>query len=269
MKSLVSMAHLLECIVFLACLAFAPNGLAEMSADEMMEKNFYVTKTKTLVSEEKMILETDQGQQRVRDISTQSKLQADGRNLNLVVRFNSPADVQGTTFLQIQNEDRDDDMWIYLPALKKVRRLVSNNKRDSFVGSDFSYGDILTLRPSLFTHVLKGVETVEGAECFRVESVPREESMAGDIGYAHKTTWLRKDNLLEVQIHYFDEAGVLLKTQTTGEHKLLQSNPPRWIAMNRKMVNHETGHKTSILISKTDTEEPVKDEAFTSRAIEP
>ena len=259
----------LQSALLLACLAFARNGAAEAGAAEMMENNFNVSKTKTLVSQQKMVLETEQGQQRVRDMSSRSKLQANGKDLSLLVRFDTPADVQGTTFLQIQNEDKDDDMWIYLPALKKVRRLVSNNKRDSFVGSDFSYGDVLTLRPGLFTHTLKGAETLGGAECYVVESAPKEGGMAEDIGYARKTTWLRKDNFLEVQIQYFDASGTLLKTQTAWSHKRLQDSPPRWIALERKMVNHETGHKTSLSISKTDTEEPVQDEAFTARALEP
>lgn len=252
-------------IIFLVSSAIV---MAEPTPDEIMQANFFVTKTKTLVSEQKMILENDKGQQRERDINTQSKLQSNGIDLSLVVRFNSPADVQGTTFLQIQNAEQDDDMWIYLPALKKVRRLVSSNKRDSFVGSDFSYGDVLTLRPALFSHILNRSEKLDNIDCYVVESVPSDESMASDIGYTRKVSWLRKDNFLELKIEYYDENNDLIKTQTAGDHKLIQEQPPRWIALKRQMINHQSGHKTLIVLTNIDTEKPIGDEIFTTRAIE-
>jgi len=241
---------------------------ADPSVNEMMDANFYVGKVKTLITDQQMILENDKGQQRARHITAYSKLRPSGAELSLVVRFNLPADVQGTTFLEIQNVDSDDDMWIYLPALKKTRRLVSANKRDSFVGSDFSYGDVLTLSPKLFKHTLTGSEVYDSVECFVVESVPNDQSKTDDFGYAKKVTWLRKDNYLEVRVEYFNDRNQRIKTQTTSDHKLLQAQPPRWIAMKREMVNHESGHKTTVLVGKTDTEKELADHLFTVRSIE-
>lgn len=241
---------------------------AEPSVDEIMEANFHVTKVKTLVTDQHMILENDKGQQRVRNMTTYSKLQPSGAELSLVVRFNLPADVQGTTFLQLQHADDDDDMWIYLPALKKTRRLVSANKHDSFVGSDFSYGDVLTLSPKLFQHALVRSEVYDNVECFVVESAPKDQSKVEDFGYTKKVTWLRKDNYLEAKVEYFNDRNERIKTQTTSEHKLLQAQPPRWIAMKREMLNHESGHKTIVLVEKTDTEQALADNIFTARSID-
>lgn len=255
-------------IVIGVVLMSATRAVADPSVNEMMDANFHVMKVKMLVTEQQMILENDKGQQRVRQMTTYSKLRPSGTELSLVVKFNLPADVQGTTFLQIQNADTDDDMWIYLPALKKTRRLVSANKRDSFVGSDFSYGDVLTLNPKLFRHVLVRSEVYDGVDCFVVESVPNDQSKTDDVGYAKKVSWLRKDNYLEVKVEYFNERHERIKTQTTSDHKLLQAQPPRWIAMKREMVNHEAGHKTIVLIEKTDTDKTVTDSLFTVRAIE-
>ncbi|TKB91361.1 MAG: outer membrane lipoprotein-sorting protein [Nitrospira sp.] len=201
-------------------------------------------------------------------MTTYSKLRPSGTELSLVVKFNLPVDVQGTTFLQIQNADTDDDMWIYLPALKKTRRLVSANKRDSFVGSDFAYGDVLTLSPKLFQHVLVKSEVYDNVECFVVESVPKDQSKVEDFGYTKKVTWLRKDNYLESRVEYFNDRNERIKTQTTSNHRLLQAQPPRWIAMKREMVNHESGHKTIVLVEKTDTEKELEDNLFTVRSIE-
>ena len=250
--------------IFLASAAQA----ADLSVNELMDVNFHVMKVKALITDQQMILENDKGQQRVRNMTTYSKLRPSGTELNLVVKFNLPADVQGTTFLQLQHADDDDDMWIYLPALKKTRRLVSANKRDSFVGSDFSYGDVLTLSPKLFQHLLVGSEVYDNVDCFVVESVPNDRSKTDDFGYAKKVTWLRKDNYLEVKVEYFNDRNQRIKTQTTGDHKILQAQPPRWIAMKREMVNHENGHKTTVLVGKTDTEKELADNLFTVRSIE-
>ena len=241
---------------------------ADPSVSEMMDANFHVTKVKTMVTDQQMILENDKGQQRVRNMTTYSKLRPSGIELSLVVKFNLPADVQGTTFLQMQNADADDDMWIYLPALKKTRRLVSANKRDSFVGSDFSYGDVLTLSPKLFQHKLVRSDACDGVDCAVVESMPNDPSKTDDFGYAKKVTWLRKDNYLETKVEYFNDRNECIKTQTTSDHKLLQVQPPRWIAMKREMINHESGHKTIVLITKTDTEKALADNLFTVRSIE-
>jgi len=251
-----------------AVLAISTPAVADPSVSEIMDANFHATKAKMVVTDQQMILENDKGQQRVRDITTYSKLRPGGTELSLVVKFNLPADVQGTTFLQIQNADADDDMWIYLPALKKTRRLVSANKRDSFVGSDFSYGDVLTLSPKLFQHVLLRAEGCGEFECFVVESIPKDVSKAEDFGYAKKVTWLRKDNFLEVKVEYFNDRNERIKTQTANDHKILEEQPQRWIAMKREMINHESGHKTIVLVTKTDTGQQLEDRVFTVRSIE-
>ncbi|MGH8488460.1 MAG: outer membrane lipoprotein-sorting protein [Gammaproteobacteria bacterium] len=237
-------------------------------AEEIMRNNFFATKTQLLVTDATMVLINDKGQQRERKTTTLSKLQQDGVNLKLVVRFDAPVDVRGTTFLQIQHLETDDDMWIFLPALKKTRRLVANNKRDSFVGTDFSYGDILTLKPETFDHALIGSKPMNGNDCYVVESVPKTAALLNDIGYAKKISWIRQDNFMEVMVEYYDEDGQLYKTQTTADHKMLEAEPQRWIALRREMVNHQSQHKTIVTFNKTDTSGAIPDGAFTTRAIE-
>ena len=124
----------------LSLIALSPSRThsAELSGRDIMEKNFYAGKVPHLLNESTMTLTNERGQQRVRKMRSASVLQANGIDTRLLIRFLFPGDVQGTGYLQIQHHEGDDDMWIYLPALKKVRRLVANNKKDSFVGSDFS-----------------------------------------------------------------------------------------------------------------------------------
>ncbi len=262
--------------VILGSLAALLAGLAvpvlaaprDLSARDIMEKNFYVTKIKTLKSDSTMILVNDKGQTRERKSTTLAKLQANGVDSSLVVKFLTPADIKGTGFLQIEHSGTDDDQWIYLPALKKSRRLVANNKKDSFVGSDFAYGDILLPKVDTYKHTLLRSENVDGHDCYVIESVPMDDTVKRNMGYSKKFSWIRKDNFLESKVEYYDVSGRLYKTQTATEHKLIESDTKRWLALRREMVNHQTGHKTVITFDKIEPGIPVADAEFTARSIE-
>jgi outer membrane lipoprotein-sorting protein len=184
------------------------------------------------------------------------------------VRFSTPADIKGTSFLQVEHIEGDDDLWIYLPALKKSRRLVANNKKDSFVGSDFSYGDISLPKVDLYRHTLQRTEKVDGRDCYVVESVPATDGVRANSGYGKKLTWVRADNFVEAKVEYYDLAGRLWKTQTVSRHEQVEPQKARWFALQREMVNHQTGHRTVISMSKVTPGVAVPDETFTTRFIE-
>ncbi len=241
---------------------------ADLTAQEIMEKNFFVTKVKTLRTEATMVLINDKGQTRERRTTTLGQLQKNGIDTNLIVQFQSPADIKGTGFLQLEHSNGDDDLWIYLPALKKSRRLVASNKKDSFVGSDFSYGDILLPKADLYRHALLRSEPVDGQDCYVIESIPKDDAVKQNSGYSKKITWVRKDNFLENKVDYFDLTGRPLKTQTVSGHKLMEPENQRWIAQHREMLNHQTGHKTTFTFTHAEVGHPVPDDFFTTRSVE-
>ena len=245
-----------------------PAWPADLTAQQIMEKNFFVTKVKTLHTEAVMVLINDKGQTRERRTTTIAQMQKNGIDTNLIVKFQSPADIKGTGFLQIEHSDSDDDLWIYLPALKKSRRLVASNKKDSFVGSDFSYGDILLPKADLYQHALLRSEAVDGQDCYVIESIPKDETVKQNSGYSKKLTWVRKDNFLETKVDYFDLNGLSLKTQTASGHKLMEPENQRWIAQHREMVNHQTGHKTTFTFTHAELGQPAPDDFFTTRTVE-
>ncbi len=243
-------------------------GPTNLSARDVMEKNFYVTKIKAFKSESTLLLINDKGQQRERKSETLSKLQSNGVDSSLVVKFLTPADIKGTAYLQIEHSASDDDQWIYLPALKKSRRLVANNKKDSFVGSDFSYGDILLPKVDAYQHTLVRSEKIDGQDCYVIESTPKDEAEKRNTGYSKKINWIRQDNFLDIKVEYYDVGGRLYKTQTSSNHKLIEPDTKRWLALHREMVNHQTGHKTVLNFDKIDAGIPVADAVFTVRSIE-
>jgi len=245
----------------------ATSQRAELSARDIMEKNFFATKVTSLRVETTMVLITNRGQQRERATSGLVKLQPNGVDSKLVVKFSAPPDIKDTGVLQIEHSDGDDDLWIYLPALRKSRRLVANNKKDSFVGSDFSYGDITLPKVDLYRHTLLRSEKIDDHDCYVVESVPATDTVKTNNGYSKKITWVRTDNFVESKVEYYDLPGRLLKTQLAGRHQLVEPDKGRWFVMYREMTNHQTGHRTAITASKAEAV-AIPDDSFTTRYLE-
>ncbi|MGH7259291.1 MAG: outer membrane lipoprotein-sorting protein [Nitrospiraceae bacterium] len=251
-------------IVFMEASAMAD----EPSARDIMEKNFYVTKIKHMLNDSTMTLINDKGQQRVRKTHSVNLLQLNGIDSKIMIRFLQPGDVEGTGYLQVQHYDGEDDMWIYLPALKKVRRLVANNKRDSFVGTDFSYGDILQPVVDTYKHTIVKSETLDGEDCWVIESVPATEQIKKDYGYGKKTAWIRKSNFMEKKVDYLDTAGRPLKTMVVPEIVEVDSTTHKWWALKREVKNVQTGHSTLLTFENLDTKKPVGEDFFTTRYLE-
>lgn len=243
-------------------------AVAEFSAHDIMEKNFFASKVKSLRAESYMILINDKGQKRERKSVNVVKLQPNGVDSRFLVKFTYPNDIRGTGFLQIEHIESEDDQWIYLPALKKSRRLVANNKKDSFVGSDFSYGDISLPKVDAYQHEMLRSELLDNHDCFVIQSVPANDTVKANSGYSKKLTWVRKDSFLEAKVDYYDLSGRLLKTQRITDHTLVEPDTQRWFALHREMSNHQTGHKTVLSFEKTEAGVNAPDEMFTTRYIE-
>ena len=241
---------------------------ASPSAREIMERNFFVTKVSALRVDLTMALINSRGQRRERATTTLIKLQPNAIDSKFLVRFTTPPDVAGTGLLQIEHSDGDDDLWIYLPALKKSRRLVASNKKDSFVGSDFSYGDIALPKVDQYRHLLRGTEAVDGVQSYVVESTPATDVVRSNSGYARKITWVRTDNFLETKVEYYDLANRLLKTQRVAKHQQVAAQPGKWFALEREMTNHQTGHRTLLVATKMDGAVTIGDDTFSTRVLE-
>jgi len=181
--------------------------------------------------------------------------------------FKSPADISGTATLLVEHADRDDDLWVYLPALKKVRRLSASNKKDSFVGTDFTYGDMIGYRVDEWTHRLLREEAIDGVACWVVESVPKSDAVKSDTGYARRQTWVRKDNYAAAQIEVWDLGGQILKRMSFTELKSVGSGG-KWTPMHMKAENLQTGHKTLIDVTQFEADKGLDDRFFTTRYLE-
>ena len=239
-----------------------------LDAAAIMERNFQASKVTGIRMEASMVLMNDKGQRRERKNTTIVALQPNGVDSKFAVKFSTPADIRGTAFLQVEHSEGDDDLWIYLPALKKSRRLVASNKKDSFVGSDFSYGDVSLPKVSKYRHTLARTEPLDGVDCHVIESTPGDDTVKANSGYSRKITWVRSDNFVEAKVEYYDLAGRLLKTQRVTKPQLVDAKLGRWFPLLREMTNHQTGHKTTLNVLRLETNVPTPNDLFTTRYIE-
>lgn len=256
------------CCLAACVMLYAAPVSAQPNADELMRKNFHATKVSGFVGEVTMTLIDDRGEQRLRKMSIRSKLKGNGLDSAVMTRFEQPADIKGTGFLQIEDSAGDDNIWVYLPALGKTRRLASNNKRDSFFGTDFSYGDILLPAVEKYRHTLLRTENVDGADCFVIESRPLDVKTRDDTGYDRKLTWVDSRNFVERKVEYYDTSNALLKTQLTFDVQEVEPQRQRWLSMRREMTNHQTGHKTLYGFDSVDVNNSLADGWFSVRNLE-
>jgi uncharacterized protein len=255
--------------VLLPSLLLALPAAAEgPDAVEVMRANYQVSRTQDSISRATYTLVSSGGQKRERKTLSYSKLLPNGQDNMRLTRFLSPADVKGTGILLVEHSGADDDMWIWLPALRKVRRLVSSNKRDSFLGTDLSYGDVIGHRVEDWTHRIVGEEAVDGAPCHVVESLPRSEAVQSHSGYSKRKSWIRKDNAVAVRGEFWDEAGRPVKRTRGSEIRQTDAAANKWQAMSIVAENAQNGHSTHIHVDELQVNQRISDETFTTRALE-
>lgn len=245
-----------------------PRPAWAMTAVEVMEKNFVVAKYADSTAETTMTLTNKSGQQRVRKTFGTTKLEPNGLDNKRMTRFMEPADIKGTVSLLIERSEKDDDIWIYLPSVKKVRRLISSNKKDSFVGTDFSYGDVIGHKVKEWNHTLLKEEDADGKPCYVIESLPKDATVKTNSGYSKRVTWIQKDNFVTIKSSFYDEAGELLKEARYSHYKEVDPVKKKWQAGVLEARNLQTGHSTNITIDNFKVNVGVKDDYFTTRYME-
>jgi hypothetical protein len=191
--------------------------------------------------EARMILRNTAGQEIVRNLSFATLEKADESvgDKSLIV-FRSPPDVEGTAFLSHARILEPDDQWLYLPALKRVKRIASANKSGAFVGSEFAFEDFTITEINKFTYKYIGEETVDGMKMDVVERYPRYEKS----GYTKQKSWTDQDVFQVRKVEFYDRKGALQKTLTLADYRKYGDY---WRAQKLLMRNHLTGKETDLV----------------------
>jgi outer membrane lipoprotein-sorting protein len=187
-----------------------------------------------------MILRNRHGQESEREIRIRTlEVQGDG-DKSLAV-FDRPRDVQGTVMLTYSHPIGNDDQWLYLPALRRVKRIASNNKSGPFMGSEFAYEDIASQEVEKYTYRLLREEDLDGQATFVVERTPAYENS----GYTKQVAWIDQDEYRTQKVEFYDRRGELLKTLVYAEYE--QYLGQYWRPGRMEMVNHRTGKSTTLI----------------------
>ena len=204
-----------------------------------------------------MTLVNKSGKERIRKIKQFTKDLGDVEKS--IMFFQSPADVKNTSFMSWEYEsDKNDDQWIYLPALKKVKRISSDSKSDYFMGSDFTYDDLGDRKLDDDTHKLVGEETIDGVNYYVVESFPKDEEYM----YSKTKTWIRKDNFIGLKKEFYDEDEELLKVLKIKKFELISGF---LVITSSEMENVQKNHRTTMVLGDVKINTNIPSSKFSER----
>jgi outer membrane lipoprotein-sorting protein len=208
-----------------------------------------------------MTLASGRGAPRLREVSYYFKDYGDTEKILMV--FQSPRDVAGTGYLSFSYdyESKDDDMWLYLPAMRRVRRITGSGKNDDFMGTDFTYEDMGNRSLSKDTFNFQGEESVDGEACWVVEAMPKDKSDP----YGRRVIWVRRDSHIIAAADYYDRQGKLLKTLRVSGIRQIDNI---WTALKMEMTNVQSNHATVIEISEIKFNIPLDDSLFAVTTLE-
>ncbi len=210
----------------------------------------------------------NKGHERVRKIAAASKDYPDENVSKRIIRFLEPADVKGTALLIFDHDNKDDDMWIYMPSLRKTRRIVSSDKGKSFMGSEFSNADMAAENMDDFQYTLLNNDVFMGTECWKIEIRPVNEESADENGYSRKIVWIAKSDYVMRHAEFYDLFDELLKTQTNSDIRLLDETGKKYQAAVMLMENVQNGRKSVMKMDSISFNPEVRDEYFTIRYLE-
>ncbi len=249
----------ISALILLSLLMINTTGMAQkLTGLQIMEKVYNRPTGNDMTANLTMTLINSSGQERVREIK--QYIRDFGSVEKKIMFFLKPADVKNTSFMNwsYDKAGKDDDQWIYLPALMKIKRISSDSKGDYFMGSDFTYDDLGDRKPSDDTHKVIGEEKLNGLDCYIVESVPKDE----DYMYSKTVTWVVKGRWYGLKKEFYDEDGELLKILTLKKADKIKGF---WIIADVEMKNVQTNHKTIMQLSNIKIDTGIPASMFTQR----
>ena len=253
------------------CVWLCPVGNAladDPRAREIMEKVDARDDGDNQTANMEMILIDKHGNQRVRNIATFSKDK--GADELRLMFFEHPADVKDTAFLtyDYDDPDKDDDQWLYLPALRKTKRIASSDKSGSFMGSDLNYSDMTDRNLADYDFTLKKEMEVKGVKTWLIESIPRTKKVIRETGYEKSLIIVRQDNFFVIRAVNWVKDGGYLKYLDV---KRLERIDGIWVATEThvtKKRDKKTAHKTILKLNNVRFNQDLDYEMFTIRRME-
>ncbi len=257
-------------VLLLGRLAIAQVSLEkkeELTAEQIIEKSqlaFYYL-GEDMKARVRMELIDNDGGKRTRELTMLRLDEAEGGNQKYFMYFHEPGDVRRMTYMVWKYPTKEDDRWIFIPAVDLIRRIAADDKHSSFVGSDFTYEDISGRDVTSDQHSLLRTEKLRDKECFVIQSVPKLASV-----YTKRISWIDKQTLLPLKEEFYDVQNELsrvfaadkIEKIVTGEGDQKNVLPT---VTRRTMKNVKTGHRTEVNLNSISYNSGLKDEDFSER----
>ncbi len=240
-----------------------------LSAREIMQKVNDRDDGDNVVLSMEMILINKNNQKRVRKMTQFTKDR--GADSHSVIFFQEPADVENTGFLTYDYDasEKDDDQWMYLPALRKTKRIASNDKSGSFMGSDFNYSDMTKRNLENFEYkIIKDSAPVRGSDTWVISTIPKTEEVMEESGYSKSILWVRKDNFIVIRAKNWVHKSPDIKF---FEFKNLKQIDGVWFiteTIAKRKLGKQTIHQTVLRQSNIRLNQPLEDAVFSLRRLE-
>ena len=208
----------------------------------------------------KMTLRNKAGKESTRNVRVKT-LEVNGDGDKSLSIFDEPADVKGTASLTWSHSNKPDEQRLYLPALKRVKRISSKNKSGPFMGSEFAFEDIGSQEVDKYTYKYLADETINGSDTFVIERYPTDKNS----GYTKQVAWIEKERYIALKIDFYDRKNSLLKTLTASEFN--QYLNKHWRPTSMEMVNHQSGKSTTLIFEDYQFQSGLKDSDFQKNAL--
>jgi len=208
----------------------------------------------------KMTLRNRAGKESIRNVRLKN-LEVSGDGDKSLSIFDEPADVKGTTSLTWSHSTKPDEQWLYLPALKRVKRISSKNKSGPFMGSEFAFEDIGSQEVDKYTYKYLRDENLGSTPTFVTERYPTDKNS----GYTKQIAWIEQDRYLALKVEYYDRKGALLKTLTSSDYQ--QYLGKYWRPATLEMINNQSGKSTTLEFSNYEFQTGLKSRDFSKNAL--
>lgn len=263
---------LVVCIFCTSLASLTTVTATEHSAEEVMHMVDDRYDGDSSITDITMVLIDKRDRQRIRNLKLFSKdYGEDTKTLSL---FESPADIRGTAYLNFDWKEslRDDDSWLYLPALQRVKRLASSDTSDSFLGSDFNYSDINGFQIEWYDYnFINESELVDGEDCWVIEMIPKpefKEEAEEATGYSKMQSWISKEKLIQLRGQVWELRGNRVKFFTSSEIELIEDI---WTVKRLQAIttrNDRQEHASVLQINSIDYNVEVSDDFLTTEAMQ-
>lgn len=207
-----------------------------------------------------MLLRNKQGEESLRNMRTQS-LEVENDGDKTLIVFDRPPDVKGTALLSYSHKTGSDDQWLYLPALKRVKRIASKNKSGPFMGSEFAYEDLSSQEIEKYTYKHIQDDQLNDRAVFLIERNPVDPNS----GYSYQRVWIDQERYIPLQIEYYDRKQSLLKTLVFRNYQAYLDR--FWRADEMFMENHQTGKSTLLTWEQYEFRSGLEDDDFSKNSL--